>query len=62
MGWLLCFRRRKANRDLALQKLKEGDVKAASELFQVPTDHPFIDDLVLGLIRVVYQELTQCFA
>lgn len=27
-------RRRKANRDLALQKLKEGDVKAASELFQ----------------------------
>ncbi|KAF8025194.1 hypothetical protein BT93_F2134 [Corymbia citriodora subsp. variegata] len=27
-------RRRKASRDLALQKLKEGDVKAASELFQ----------------------------
>ncbi|KAI3443303.1 uncharacterized protein J3R85_000234 [Psidium guajava] len=27
-------RRRKANCDLALQKLKEGDVKAASELFQ----------------------------
>lgn len=28
-------RKRKANRDLAMQKLNEGDIKAASELFQV---------------------------
>lgn len=32
---LVIFRRREANRDLAMAKLKEGDARAASELFQV---------------------------
>jgi len=31
------FRRRKANKEMAMEKLKEGNVGAATELFQVAT-------------------------
>ena len=31
------FRRRKANKEMAMEKLKEGNVNAATELFQVAT-------------------------
>lgn len=37
--WFFCDRRRKENRDLAMEKLKEGDVSAASELFQVVLEY-----------------------
>lgn len=35
MFFVWFFRKRQENRDLAMQKLKEGNVAAASELFQV---------------------------
>lgn len=35
MFFVWFFRKRQENRDLAMEKLKEGNVAAASELFQV---------------------------
>jgi len=35
MGTYGFYRRRETNRELAMEKLKEGNVGAASELFQV---------------------------
>lgn len=50
--WL--FRRREANRDLAMEKLKQGNVKAAVELFQVINTlwiiyHEFISLLLISM-------------
>jgi hypothetical protein len=34
-GFVFQFRKRKANRELAMEKLKEGNANAATEFFQV---------------------------
>jgi hypothetical protein len=40
--WFGCFRKRYVYRELAMNKLKEGNVNAASELFQVSSIFKFL--------------------